>query len=81
MASWEATRQRCWKRLLLVVLASIVGNLGLCYVGIIFSLPLHSTIIAAAYEVEFGVAFDGWAAPKVVGPFAVGSPFSPDAAR
>ncbi|HVX12843.1 MAG TPA: glycerophosphoryl diester phosphodiesterase membrane domain-containing protein [Pirellulales bacterium] len=82
-ASWEATRQRFWERLLLVVLAGILGGVGayVCYVGIIFSLPLYYMIIAAAYEDEFGIAFDGWAPPDAIGPALAESPFAPSAVR
>lgn len=61
-ASWEATRRRFWERLLLVVLAGIVGSLGAfaCYVGVIFTLPLYFLVIAAAYEDEFGIALESW---------------------
>lgn len=57
-ASWQATRRRFWERLLLVVLASMLGSLGAaaCYVGIILTIPLRFLIIAAAYEDEFGIA-------------------------
>jgi hypothetical protein len=56
-ASWDATRKRFWERLLLVVLAGILGGLGvyLCYVGVIFTMPLYFLILAAAYEDEFGI--------------------------
>jgi hypothetical protein len=78
-ASWEATRRRFWERLLLVVLASILGNIGiyLCYVGIIFSLPLNFMIVAAAYEDEFGIAFEGWDLSAGSGPPSAESPFAP----
>lgn len=56
--SWDATRKRFWERLLLVVLAGILGGLGvyLCYVGVIFTMPLYFLLIAAAYEDEFGIS-------------------------
>lgn len=56
-ASWDATRYRFWERLLLVVLARIIGTIGvnLCYVGLLFTLPFQFLIIAAAYEDEFGI--------------------------
>jgi hypothetical protein len=75
-ASWEATRRRFWERLLLVVLAGIIGGLGvyICYVGIIFTIPIYFMIIAAAYEDEFGIAFDGWEMPSMPVP-AGESPF------
>jgi hypothetical protein len=76
-ASWDATRRRFWERLLLVVLAGIVGNLGvyICYVGVIFTIPLYFMIIAAAYEDEFGIAFDGWQIPAAIDVAAADSPF------
>jgi hypothetical protein len=57
-ASWEATRRRFWERLLLAFLAYILGGAGvyLCYVGVLFTLPLQFLIVAAAYEDEFGIA-------------------------
>ena len=65
-ASWEATRRRFWERLLLVVLAGILGGIGvyICYVGVLFTLPLYFLIIGAAYEDEFGIAFEGWRIPS-----------------
>lgn len=73
-ASWQATRHRFWERLLLIVLASIIGMLGayLCYVGLLFTLPLQFLIIAAAYEDEFGI--EGLPAPPQF-PGAGGTPF------
>lgn len=73
-ASWQATRHRFWERLLLIVLARIIGMLGsyFCYVGLLFTLPLQFLIIAAAYEDEFGI--EGLPAPAVL-PGASGSPF------
>jgi hypothetical protein len=56
-ASWEATRYRFWERLLLLFLAGLLGTIGvnLCYVGLLFTLPLQFLIITAAYEDEFGI--------------------------
>lgn len=77
-ASWEATRRRFWERLLLVVLGGIIGGLGvyICYVGVIFTMPLNFMIIAAAYEDEFGITFEDWALPAAPTRVASGdSPF------
>jgi hypothetical protein len=63
--SWDATRKRFWERLLLVLLAGIIGGLGvyLCYVGVIFTMPLYFLLIAAAYEDEFGISDLGASEP------------------
>lgn len=55
--SWRATRVRFLERLLVSFLAAIIGMLGLyvCYVGVLFTLPLQFLIIGAAYDDEFGI--------------------------
>ena len=55
--SWRATRVRFWERLLVSFLAAIIGMLGayVCYIGVLFTLPLQFLIIAAAYDDEFGI--------------------------
>jgi hypothetical protein len=53
--SWEATRTGFWELLLLQFLAGLIGGLGIyvCYVGVIFTLPIYFTLIATAYEHRF----------------------------
>jgi len=53
--SWETTRSAFWELLLLQFVAGIVGGLGMyaCYVGVLFTLPIYFTILAAAYEDRF----------------------------
>jgi membrane-anchored glycerophosphoryl diester phosphodiesterase (GDPDase) len=53
--SWRASKVRFWELLLLNFLAGLIGGLGLylCYVGVIFSLPIYFLVIAAAYEDRF----------------------------
>lgn len=53
--SWHATRQRFWELLFLNLIASFVSVMGLyvCYIGIIFSMPLYFTFIASAYDERF----------------------------
>ncbi len=55
--SWRVTRIRFWERLLLSFLAMLIGMMGMyvCYVGLLFTLPLYFLIIGAAYEDEFGI--------------------------
>lgn len=55
--SWRVTRVRFWERGLLSFLAMLIGMMGiyLCYVGVLFTLPLNFLIISAAYEDEFGI--------------------------
>jgi hypothetical protein len=56
--SWAATRVRFWELILLYFLATLIATLGiyLCYVGIIFTLPLYFLIVGAVYEDRFGIA-------------------------
>lgn len=70
--SWNETGREFWALLVLYVVASIIGMIGcyVFYVGLIFTLPIGMTIIAAAYEERFG--------QTVVTPSAEGeSPFAP----
>jgi len=55
--SWRATRNRFWERLLLSFLALFIGMIGIyvCYIGLLFTLPLYFLIISAAYDDEFGI--------------------------
>jgi hypothetical protein len=50
--SWEATRHGFWELLLLNFLAGMIAGLGayVCYVGLIFTLPIYYCLLAAAYE-------------------------------
>ena len=54
--SWQSTRRAFWELLLLQFLAGLIGGLGVyaCCVGLLFTLPIRFTIIAAAYEDRFG---------------------------
>ena len=53
--SWAETRNHFWELLLLKVVAGLIGNVGvyLFYVGLIWTLPIYFTMIAAAYEHRF----------------------------
>jgi hypothetical protein len=53
--SWTETRHRFWELLLLKFIADIIGMIGIyaMYVGLLFTLPLHFTLIASVYEERF----------------------------
>jgi hypothetical protein len=55
-SSWQSTRSGFWELVLLNFVAGFIAGLGAyaCYVGLIFTLPIYYTIIAAAYEDRFG---------------------------
>lgn len=50
--SWRLTAARPWELLLLYGLAMILSSLGAyaCYIGLLATMPVYFTIIAAAYE-------------------------------
>jgi Membrane domain of glycerophosphoryl diester phosphodiesterase len=50
--SWRLTRTRPWELLLTYFLALVISGLGayFCYVGLLVTMPIYYTIIAAAYE-------------------------------
>jgi len=54
-ASWDLTRRHFWELLVLRFLAGLLGSLGinLCYVGVLATLPIYYSLIAAAYEIHF----------------------------
>ena len=53
--SWRETRNHFWELLLLHFVGGLVASLGACvfYIGLIFTLPIYFTMIAAAYEHRF----------------------------
>ncbi len=53
--SWRETRNHFWELLLLHVVGSLIASLGVYvfYIGLIFTLPIYFTMIAAAYEHRF----------------------------
>jgi hypothetical protein len=53
--SWAETRRHFWELFLLKFLAGLIGMAGMyaMYVGLIFTLPMYFTMIAAAYEHRF----------------------------
>ncbi|MGO8688096.1 MAG: glycerophosphoryl diester phosphodiesterase membrane domain-containing protein [Thermoguttaceae bacterium] len=54
--SWQETRRGFWELLLLQFLAGLIGALGVyfCYVGLLCTMPISFTIIAAVYEERLG---------------------------
>lgn len=50
--SWRLTKSRFWELLLINFLGGFVAMLGVyaCYVGMVATLPIYFTLIAAAYE-------------------------------
>lgn len=50
--SWRLTQHRFWEMLFLYALTAIMAGIGanFCYVGLLFTLPIYFTVIAAAYE-------------------------------
>jgi hypothetical protein len=54
--SWQATRRGFWELLLVQFLAGFIGGLGIYafYVGVLFTMPIYFTIIAAAYQDRLG---------------------------
>ena len=63
--SWESTRHGFWDLLLLKFIAGLIGMMGVyaCYIGLIFTVPLHFLIVAAAYEQRFGQSRSPFALP------------------
>ena len=55
--SYRATSTGFWWLLLTHFVANMIGQLGasFCWVGILFTAPLYFTIVAGAYEEEFGI--------------------------
>jgi len=53
--SWTETRDRFWELLLLKFIADLTGMMGVyvMYVGVLFTLPFHFTLIASVYEERF----------------------------
>ncbi|MGQ0633785.1 MAG: glycerophosphoryl diester phosphodiesterase membrane domain-containing protein [Planctomycetaceae bacterium] len=50
--SWRLTTNRFWEMFLLFFLVSITAGIGIyaCFAGVIFTLPIYFTVIAAAYQ-------------------------------
>jgi len=49
--SWKLTKNRFWITLVIILLLGIINSVGvsLCYVGVLFSMPLFVTVSTASY--------------------------------